>query len=268
MIRLVATDLDGTLWGPDMVVPEPHARAVAELGRRGITVLVATSRRARVVRPCLERAGLALPAVLVDGAIGIDFRNGERFHEAVFDEGGAAAALEAFRRSGLDPCVYVDDPHFDVVVSRTPSTCAAHLASFGERARSEDLDLAVATRRVYAFSVLGLPAPQLGPLAHDLVANGAQVVLFPEPRFGGYRLTANSGGVSKWSGIEAFCERAGISAGEVLCVGDGDNDLVMLDRAAVAVVVRGASKRVLATADHVIGPPQDHGWVSLLDLVP
>jgi len=33
----------------------------------------ATSRRPRGIRSCFEQAGLALPAVLVDGAIGVDF---------------------------------------------------------------------------------------------------------------------------------------------------------------------------------------------------
>jgi len=61
--------------------------------------------------------------------------------------------------------------------------------------------------------------------------------------------------------------RAGITAGEVLAVGDGDNDLPMLTQAAVAVAVKGGSKRVLAAADHVINPQSEHGWVSLLDLV-
>ena len=53
VIRLVATDLDGTFWTSEMVVPERHVKAVRELASRGVTVLVATSRRPRVVRAAL-----------------------------------------------------------------------------------------------------------------------------------------------------------------------------------------------------------------------
>lgn len=164
VIRLVATDLDGTLWGPDMVVPERHSQAIGELARRGVTVLAATSRRPRAVRPCFERVGLALPAVLVDGAIGVDFRTGDRFHQVVFDPAGALAVLATFRGAGLEPCVYVEDPDVDVLVSQTPSTCGAHLHYLGGFARAEDLDAALAALPVYAFSVLGVARERLGRL--------------------------------------------------------------------------------------------------------
>jgi hydroxymethylpyrimidine pyrophosphatase-like HAD family hydrolase len=267
VIRLVATDLDGTFWGPEMVVPERHAQAIDQLGRRGITVLAATSRRLRVVRPCFQEAGLALPAVLVDGAIGIDLRTGDRFHQAAFALADAVAALAHFRRSGLDPCVYVEDPDIDVLVSGTPSTCAAHMAHLGGLVGVDDLDEVVSARPVYAFSVLGVARERLELAADLLLSSGAVVTLYPEPRYGDYGLIVNPPGITKWSGIEAYCRLAGVTAGEVLAVGDGDNDVPMLTQAAVAVAVKGGSKRALAAADHVINPPSEHGWVSLLDLI-
>lgn len=267
MIRLVATDLDGTLWGPDQVIPALHGQAVHELGRRGVTVLLATSRRPRMVRPRIEEAGILLPAVLANGSLGIDFRNGQRFHEARFDPVDAVAVLAAFRGAGLDPCVYVEDPAVDLLVSERPSTCPAHLANLGRLWSVADLDRAVAALDVYAFMVLGLPRERLQVAADRLTALGTEVVLSPEPGYGGFGLYANPPGVSKWSGVEAFCRLAGIVPHEVLAVGDGENDLPMLARAGVAVAVAGGSPRALAAADHVIGPPSEHGWASLLELV-
>jgi hydroxymethylpyrimidine pyrophosphatase-like HAD family hydrolase len=268
VIRLVATDLDGTLWGPDMVVPQRHVQAIRDLARRGVTVLAATSRRPRAVRPCFERAGLALPAVLVDGAIGIDFRTGKRFHQVAFDPVDAVAVLAAFHDSGLEPCVYVEDPDIEVVVSRTPSTCAAHLDQLGALAGVEDLDAALLARPVQAFSVLGVARERLERAAGRLVSSGAEVTLYAEPLYGEYGLIVKPPGVSKWSGIDAFCRLAGIRSSEVLAVGDGDNDLTMLAQAAVAVAVKGGTERALAVADYVIDPPSEHGWASLLDLIP
>lgn len=267
VIRLVATDLDGTLWGPDMVVPERHCQAIGELAGRGVTVLAATSRRPRAVRACFEDAGLALPAVLVDGAIGVDFRTGDRFHQVVFDPADAVAVLAIFRGAGLEPCVYVEDPDVDVLVSQTPSTCAAHLHYLGGLAGVEDLDAALVALPVYAFSVLGVARERLEPAAGLLRSSGAEVMLYAEPRYGDYGLIVNPPGISKWSGIDAFCRLSGISASEVLAVGDGDNDLTMLTRAAVAVAVKGGTERALAAADYVIDSPSEHGWASLLDLI-
>ena len=74
-------------------------------------------------------------------------------------------------------------------------------------------------------------------------------------------------GVSKWSGVLAYCAEQGIDPGRVLAVGDGANDLELLDAAAVACVVATAPPAVLARADHLIGPPASGGWAAVLDLV-
>ena len=268
MIRLVATDLDGTLWGQDMIVPEQHVHAIHELTRRGITVLPATSRRPRVVGPRLQRAGLGLPAVLVDGAIGVDFRTGNRFHQAIFDPDDAIEALAGFREYGLDPCVLILDADADILVSEAPSTCAAHLDFLGKLARVADLEDAVSGRPVYGFSVLGLPRERLEGAANVLTSKGARVMLYAERTYGDYGLIVTPRGISKWSGIEAYCQLAGIAATEVLAVGDGDNDVTMLTQAAVAVAVKGGTERALALADQVIDPPSERGWVSVLDFLP
>jgi hypothetical protein len=83
---------------------------------------------------------------LVDGALGVHFRTGERFHQAVFSPDSSLAALEAFRSAVLAPCVYVDDPDIDVLIAETPSTCPAHVASLGSFSRAEDLDVGVVVR--------------------------------------------------------------------------------------------------------------------------
>jgi len=267
MIRLVATDLDGTFWGPDLVPPSEHLAAVRELERRNVIVLAATSRRPRVTRQRLGSVGLKVPAVLIDGAVGIDFRTDERFHEAAYEAEAARVTLGAFRAHGLDPCLYVDDPEIDVAVSAGPSTCAEHLERLGRLAGTRDLEDVASTTTVYAFSVLGLEHEVLAPLAGELAAvHGNTVVLFPEPDYGRFGLTVNPQGVSKWSGIEAYCGLHGIAPDEVAAVGDGLNDLEMLRRARVRIGVRGGREEVAELADFLIDPPERAGWQSIVEI--
>jgi hydroxymethylpyrimidine pyrophosphatase-like HAD family hydrolase len=267
VIRLVATDLDGTFWGPDFVPPEEHIAAVHELERRNVTVLAATSRRPRGTRQRLAAAGLKMPAVLIDGAVGIDFRTEERFHEAVYEAEAARDTLAAFRAHGLDPCLYVDDPEIDIAVSANPSTCAQHLERLGRFVGTRDLEDVASTISVYAFSVLGRDHEVLAPLAGELAgAHGNTVVLFPEPDYGRFGLIVNPQGVSKWSGIEAFCRLHGIVPDEVAAVGDGLNDLEMLRRAGVGIGVRGGREEVLEVADLLIDPPERAGWRLIVEI--
>jgi hydroxymethylpyrimidine pyrophosphatase-like HAD family hydrolase len=268
VIRLVATDLDGTFWGPDFVAPAEHLAAVDALARREVVVLAATSRRPRVTKQRLREAGLRLPAILIDGGIGIDFRTDERFHEAVFGTEAARQTLAVFQTRGLDPCMYVEDPEFDMAVSDRPSTCRAHVDHLGDLARTRDLHETATTHAVYAFSLLGLDHEVLEPLARELVAaSGTTVVLYPEPHYGGFGLIVNPEGVSKWSGIEAYCALYDIAPEEVAAVGDGLNDLEMLRRAGVPIGVQGGSDDVVEVAEFLIEPPEHSGWASIVDII-
>ena len=71
-VELVVTDLDGTFWHTDDHLPDAVLAAVAELERRGVPLLVATGRRLASTRDPLAAVGLAPPAIMLNGAIGID----------------------------------------------------------------------------------------------------------------------------------------------------------------------------------------------------
>jgi hydroxymethylpyrimidine pyrophosphatase-like HAD family hydrolase len=164
--------------------------------------------------------------------------------------------------------MYVDDPEIDVAVSAAPSTCRAHLDHLGQIAGTRDLDETATTVAVYAFSLLGLDYDVLAPLARALAdGQGTTVVLYPEPHYGRFGLIVNPEGVSKWSGIEAFCTLHGIAPEEVAAVGDGLNDLDMLRRAGIGIGVQGGSEEVVALADFLIEPPERGGWATIVGIM-
>ena len=95
-VELVVTDLDGTFWDHATEVAPSVLAAVAELERRGVPLLVATGRRLASTREPLGRVGLAPPAIVLNGAMGLDLDTLERFHLAPFPVEEALAAYDAF----------------------------------------------------------------------------------------------------------------------------------------------------------------------------
>ena len=121
-VDLVVTDLDATLWfGHEVTHPDTVA-AWRELEQRGVPVLVATGRRVTSTRDPLARLGFAPPAVVMNGALAMDLRTGDRFHRHQYPVEDADRVLAAFREVGIEPCVYVDHPRVDVFVGERPST--------------------------------------------------------------------------------------------------------------------------------------------------
>jgi hydroxymethylpyrimidine pyrophosphatase-like HAD family hydrolase len=265
-VELVVTDLDGTLSDAAERIHPASVRAVRALEAAGIPVLVATGRRLRMACAVLEAGGLAGPAVVLDGALGIDLRDGRVFHRAAFPPEAARQVLAAFAGAGLSPCVYTDRPDADLVVDEHPSTHTGHLARARPFVATDDLARVVGTEAVHAFAVVGRPAALLEPVLAGIGAAGSASIV-RDLIYGGSTIQVRPPGVSKWSGVLAFCADRGLDPGRVLAVGDGANDLELLEAAAVACVVATAGPAVLARADHVLGPPSDGGWAVVLELV-
>ncbi len=264
-IDLVVTDLDGTLWHTDDEIDPAVVAAVGELGDRGVPVLVATGRRVASTRAPLARVGLAPPAVVLNGALGLDLATGERFHRAPYPTAEAGAVLAAFRSADLDPLVYLDPPTLEAVLRATPSTHPEHARQLG--APAADLDEVVATEAVLGFSVIGVEHDRC-VRARDAVGDRAETHLDRSLEFPGYAtLTVAPVGQSKWDGVLAFCAAEGLAPDRVLALGDGSNDVELLTGAAVALVPAVAHPAALERADHVIPAAADAGWTSVLDHV-
>lgn len=276
-VELVVSDLDGTFWYTDDHLPDPVLRAVAELERRGVPLLVATGRRLASTRDPLASFGLAPPAVMLNGAIGIDLRTSERFHVAPYPVDQALAAYDGFVAAGLSPVVYVDDPRWDVLLSHAPDTNPAHVKALGDtagrhygpdqRTMVDDLRAAVAATSVLGFSMIGVPFPE-AEAAYAALDGVVEVHLDRSIDFPGLAsLTAAPRGQSKWDGVLAFCARHGIDQSRILAVADGPNDIELLTNAAVRAVPAVAHPSALELATTVIPSAQEGGWAEIIPLL-
>lgn len=267
-IELVVTDLDGTLWLSDRELLTDVLNAWRTIESRGIGILVATGRRPRSTREALAAFGLSAPAVLLNGAIGISFDTGLRFHERPIAPNVGTEILGWFSALGLSPVVYVDSPLTDAYVSDHPSTHPGHIAFFGSDICVGDLAEVVVTEKVLAFGLVGVPFGPAESLA-DAVdeAECGEARVNPSFDFGGCALTVVDRGVSKWGGVIAYCASAGIDPRSTVAIGDGSNDVEMLENAGLSCSFDGANPSAVAAADHIVAPAGSGGWAELLNFI-
>ncbi len=264
-IELIVTDLDGTLWHGHEEVHDSTVKAWRELERRGVRVIVATGRRLASTRDPLARFGLAPTAAVLNGALIVDLDSGTRRYRHTYAPNDATAVLAAFHDHDLDPCIYVDHDRYDAFHGPNPSTHPGHRAALGSTAIEADTSAIVASEPVLMFGIIGnRPEPLVG--VADAVRDVAVPHVSPD-QWGGHTITVTPRGLSKWVGVVEYCSQVGIDSARVLAIGDGPNDIELLSAAAVAVVPSNGCTEALALADHVVAPPTEGGWATLLDLV-
>ena len=253
--------------------PEVHERnplthrALATLADASVPVLVATGRRAWSAWAVMESNGVALPGVFLDGAVGREFGARTAFHTIAFDPAVAAAVLDILDEREIGPCINVDDPDQDIVLGEHPLTHPDYIRRLWPSVREEDPWTAVRTMSVLAFTLLGEASMVRDLVTYVTARTPVAAAVSQDRTYGGLHLSLRPLGVSKWSGVLAYCAARGIDAGRVLAVGDADNDVELLTAAQLGLAVVDGTPATLASADRVLAPASEGGWAEIVELL-
>lgn len=259
-IRLVATDLDGTLLRDDLSV-SPRTRAALDAARAaGIHVVPVTARQPIGLRQIAQEAGFDEWAVCSNGALGVHVATGE----VIFEQ---SVEVEVQRRlvSALSPLV----EGLLFVSVRDGGEGFVPQAGYTAIATDHDHKRDVATMGSHTLEeVLAEPSLKLivrhpdRPVEELLdIVRGLGVTGFAATHSGAPFVEVMAEGISKAWGTARLCDRLGIAAEEVLAFGDAANDAELLAWAGRGVAVANADPAAVAAADEV-GPSNEEDGVA------
>lgn len=240
--RLVALDVDGTILGADGVIPVPVRQAVTALVDSGIRVVLATGRAWYGTEPIFCALSLPHgPAVCSNGAVTVRYPPTEVVQTITFD---ATDVVKTFLEHAPNTLVAVEEIGRGHRVSA--EFPAGELRGDIVVTDLEDLIAEPVTRVV-------LRDPSATET--DFIKLAEQVGLRGCSYFVGFTawLDIVAEGVNKASALAEVATRYGIDAADVLALGDGRNDIEMLQWAGRGVALGDAPDEVKLAADHVSG---------------
>jgi Cof subfamily protein (haloacid dehalogenase superfamily) len=258
-VRMVATDLDGTLLHSDGTVTDRTRQVIDELERRGVLVVFVTGRPVRWMDSLWHHVGDHGLAICSNGAIVYDVARHEIAQVRPIPRAVGLAAADAIRAAV---------PGTAFAVERTDG--------FGKEPvfrPSPDDDLLEELRiadlpEIFDESVVKLLALHEELVPADYWARVEQTVgsdLTTTWSSVGALVEMSARGVTKASTVELICAERGIRPEQVVAFGDMPNDVALLEWAGTSYAMGNAHPSVLAAAPHTAPRNDDDGVAQVLE---
>lgn len=264
---MIATDLDGTLLRADNTVSDRTRAALRAADAAGLLVAFVTGRPPRWLDEVVETTGHLGVAVGANGAVLYDLAT-ETLLKAHYLQSTELTAITADLRAALPDVQFAGEygdgfaaepgyvhhwminPRVDRQGRPIPPPTVTDLATIIARPMvkllAKDRAADVDDFLVHAESIVG---------ARASVTHSSSVGL----------LEISAPGVTKATGLAELAETHGISAAEVLAVGDMPNDVPMLLWAGTSYAVANAHPAAIAAAGEVVGSNEDDAVATLIE---
>jgi len=249
MIRAISCDLDGTLLDHRARIRPASARALRELERLGIIIVLASGRSWRTVLRIQRQIGITGPIITHNGAYGYDSSRGQDWYRRGVPAIQARKFIAWADKNRMMvrcylganyPVVY---NHFDLAHQlcwlRAEDRIVPNLAQ----------SLNVAPLEIF---LSGLDPVDRFMNEFGLVGKDYELTVFPHV---GYReVNLCYPGVDKVDALEQLCRQYDLRPEDFLALGDGQNDLRMLRWAGRSVAVGDGHAMTQSVADFVTRP--------------
>ena len=256
---VVALDVDGTILDMDGRVSERVMASIARLRAHEVPVIISTGRSIAASMPVVRHLGLSSGwMVCANGALTLrldpDAPGGHEVVDSLtFDP---RTAIETLRAAVPDGIFAVEDPGVGFKVSR--------LFPDGELIEDQQVvTMAELVSQPVTRVVLRAPGMSVERFSEIVADSGLHSV---EYAIGWTAwLDVAPEGVTKASALEALIARLGTDSAHTLVVGDGSNDVEMIEWAGAGVVMGSAPQWVRDRGDILTEPVWRDGCAAVLD---
>ena len=260
IVRLIASDIDGTILRSDNTISPRTVAALTAAEDAGVTVVLCSGRPPRWMKPIAEATGHHGLAICANGALLYDLHTEEVVESFLWDHEIAASVASELRAAIPDVAFAVErDDGFAFEPAYVPVFDLPKDVEVGEL---DELLSAPIVKLLARHPELS--AGELLSRAHAAIADLGERATTTYSMEGGL-LEIAAPGVSKAFALEKLIERRGITVDQVVAFGDMPNDIPMLTWAGLGVAVANAHEETKAVADEITLSNDDDGVAVVIE---
>ena len=260
MIRLIATDLDGTLLDSQSELSERTVRAVSQTMEAGAKFVLASGRMSESTGAFARQLSTNAPIIAFNGAVAVDWRTGDTLFRRAISAESARRVARMAEELGIFIQYFPERGFF--YEKRVPEVCD----DYEGRIRMRGVELLKPLSGWIEKPAMKLLS--LGENAKLIMLRDEILAEFPEisamlshPTY----LEIVSAGVDKGAALRSVAECFGIPREEVAAFGDADNDVQMLQYAGRGYAMESGDANVVAGAEFVAPSNDSDGVARVLE---
>ena len=260
-VKLIASDMDDTLLNSNTKISERNAAAIRKAIDAGIIFMIATGRMYVSVKPYADALGLDVPLVTYNGALVKGSKSGRVYFEHPLKLETALELLAYCKEKDY----YIQSYQGDALWVKEHTEFSAYYT------RISGIPATAVGEKLYhpemaPYKLLAMTKPEIfKEVWRDIQQRFAGKVVVTSSRDNFLELMEP--GVNKWNAVKAVAESYGIKPEEIMCIGDSNNDLSMIENAGIGVAVANAKPAVRAAAKVVTDSNDEDGVAKVIERV-
>lgn len=257
MIKLIATDIDGTLVVPESDFSAEVKRCVERLCSDGVKVVLVTGRMHSAASLIAKDLGLDTPVVSYQGGL---IKHGEKtLYEKCLTEKQAENVIEWAKSENIHLNLYNDDILYSEKKCYEIERYCTNLHTHYTVRKFSDVN----KTKVNKLLAIDYNNPQkINKLEKDLPT------VFPElyiVKSTPYFLEFSNKEASKYCAVRFLQNFWNIKEEETLTIGDQNNDIALLKAGGIKIAMGNATEELKSIADYITDSVYDDGFVKAME---
>lgn len=261
MIKLVATDLDDSLLSKDLTITQKNLKAIEFLKKNGIILILASGRPYPSVKKIAYDLENFYPMITYQGALIYDPKNDQKLYGCEIEPNDAKELIKLAKDESIHVHIYIDNVWY-VEVFNEKVEYYKNLT--GLEPVKVDSFLEFVDRPVTKVLFFD-EHERLQKLKEGLPREFYKKfnIMFSKPFF----LEFTNIKASKGNALQFLAGYYNLKREEIMAIGDGDNDVSMIEYAGIGVAVENATEKLKKIADFITLSCDESGFAYAIEKV-
>ena len=256
MIKMVVTDLDGTIVNADSDISKTDRQTINKLNKKGVKVVLATGRMFRATYPVLEDLELDTPIIAYQGGLVKEFYGKQDVLYAKYtDKTLAHEVIDYFRSKNVHINIYVNDVLY---VENDDEYIKKYIENRNIVYTVVDDLKKVEMNGLHKVLGIDKDPQKIIEVTTELKEKYKEKLYII--RSTPYFCEVSNLRASKAAALCFLRDYWGFKPDEVLAIGDQDNDIDMIEAAGVGVAMGNGTENLKSSADFITKHIDDNGF--------